>query len=320
MRSETRLWRHVADARHVPVAEVQVGSRMRHVDDDAVEALVARIERDGVLQPIVVTAQGALVAGAHRLQACRRLGLPHIPARVVELDAQAAELAEIEENLVRLDLTVLQRAEHVAAREDQLQALGQRAESGEQDPGGGGGMMPPPLTTKALARKTGCSTRTYLRLRRIGRMPAVVRALIGERGDELANTITELDALANLEEDQQLATAQLALDEGLRVRNAAERVRSQDARRDGRGGPSEPTLVPTTAEDPSVDPPGGVAEGVLERWLDAVEGDAHLSFPNAVGAELYVPVTRGALRLLLEIGELSLAEVVALHGGQHGRK
>ena len=55
-----------------------------------------------------------LIAGNHRLEACRRLGMPSVPVLVHEEDETSARLWEIAENLHRADLTVIDRAAHIA--------------------------------------------------------------------------------------------------------------------------------------------------------------------------------------------------------------
>ena len=57
-----------------------------------------------------------LVAGARRLAACKSLGWSEIPATVVELNDIDLELAEIDENLIREDLTALERGEQLLRR------------------------------------------------------------------------------------------------------------------------------------------------------------------------------------------------------------
>jgi len=57
-----------------------------------------------------------LVAGAHRIAAGRLIGLVDIAANVVDLDDIDARLAEIDENLIHSDLSVLERGEHLVER------------------------------------------------------------------------------------------------------------------------------------------------------------------------------------------------------------
>jgi DNA modification methylase len=62
------------------------------------------------LQPITVTSNFTLISGYHRLTACKELGWDTIPAIILELNGLQAELAEIDENLIRNELTMLERA------------------------------------------------------------------------------------------------------------------------------------------------------------------------------------------------------------------
>jgi ParB family transcriptional regulator, chromosome partitioning protein len=78
--------------------------------------LKASITALGLLQPIVVTRKNHLVAGLHRLRACEALGWKTIPATVVDLADLRMELAEIDENLCRSELTVLERSEQYVRR------------------------------------------------------------------------------------------------------------------------------------------------------------------------------------------------------------
>ncbi|KAF0136331.1 MAG: hypothetical protein FD152_1050 [Xanthobacteraceae bacterium] len=79
---------------------------------------MASIERLGLLTPIMVRSRAddelTLIAGRHRLEAVRRLGWESIPAVFLYGDDTDARLWEIAENLHRAELTVLERAEHIA--------------------------------------------------------------------------------------------------------------------------------------------------------------------------------------------------------------
>src|SRR5205807_649917 len=100
--------------RMIPVAEIKVPRDRRDPGD--VAELADSIRELGLLQPITVTPDYRLVAGGRRLRAFKALRLPEIPAVVRRLDEITAELAEIDENLVRLELTHLERGEQLARR------------------------------------------------------------------------------------------------------------------------------------------------------------------------------------------------------------
>lgn len=85
--------------------------------------LAASIAEIGLLHPITVSADNTLIAGYHRLEACRQLGWTEIPAAV----AGNSELVEIDENLIRNDLNVIERGEHFVRREQWLVDHGLRA-------------------------------------------------------------------------------------------------------------------------------------------------------------------------------------------------
>ena len=86
----------------------------RSFPEASLEELAASVRRHGVLQPILVRANGegfTLVAGARRLRAAKLAGCATIPARVLELDDAAADEATIIENLHREDIQPLDEGE-----------------------------------------------------------------------------------------------------------------------------------------------------------------------------------------------------------------
>lgn len=81
---------------------------------EEIEELAASIEKDGVLQPILVRKAGKdtyqIIAGERRWQACRLAGLEKVPIRIKEADdGKALELALIE-NIQRSDLNPIEEA------------------------------------------------------------------------------------------------------------------------------------------------------------------------------------------------------------------
>ena len=81
---------------------------------EELEELASSIERDGLLQPILVRKMDSgkyqIIAGERRWQACKSIGLKTVPARIKEAtDNKAIELALIE-NIQRSDLNPIEEA------------------------------------------------------------------------------------------------------------------------------------------------------------------------------------------------------------------
>ncbi|OLP44628.1 MT-A70 family methyltransferase [Rhizobium oryziradicis] len=97
------------------IDSIRAENRLRNLDEKTVLALMESVRQYGLETPITVYGDvGAdlvdLGAGGHRLEACKRLGLDAILCfhkRGDELDRQ---LCEIDENLIRADLTPADRA------------------------------------------------------------------------------------------------------------------------------------------------------------------------------------------------------------------
>ena len=103
----------------LPVADVQMGQRLRPLSEDAVGSLIAAIRGVGFTTRILVrrTRSGdVLVDGGHRFEAVRRLEWENVPALVVRCNDKEAALLEADANLVGADLTPLDLSVFLAAR------------------------------------------------------------------------------------------------------------------------------------------------------------------------------------------------------------
>jgi len=122
------------------VVRIQLGGlkasgQPRPLATEAVDRLAASIKAVGLLQPITVrpcsimdgglAAKGhQIIAGHHRVAACRALGWAEIDAIVVDAaEHLQAELMEIDENLCRAELTASQRAQAIKRRKQIWEAL-----------------------------------------------------------------------------------------------------------------------------------------------------------------------------------------------------
>jgi ParB family chromosome partitioning protein len=103
----------------VPVASVGVSdARRATLKEGVIEMLCASVARRGLLSPIRLRSSLELVCGLHRLVVHERLGRPEIDAIICDGDDVEIELDELEENLARKELTVLERARDERRRRD----------------------------------------------------------------------------------------------------------------------------------------------------------------------------------------------------------
>ncbi len=207
--------------RDVPIDRITVGRNRRPLAD--VADLADSIRELGLLNPVTLTPDLRLVAGYHRLEACRSLGWRTVPARLVPLSDLDTELAEIDENLQRSELTVLERAQKLLRRKElyELKHPETRAYSPERQRGRRrpGDPISPGFATDTAA-KLKVSPRTVQHEVWIARKldPGVQKLLAPTA---TANNKTDLLRLARLRAADQRAVARaLVKDPGAGVRDA----------------------------------------------------------------------------------------------------
>lgn len=133
----------------IAVADVIVPTqRKRQFINEKAAELAHSIKQIGLMQPIVVTPNKKLIAGLHRLEACKLLGLQEIECVIRDYEALDAELAEIDENLIRAELTVLERAEHLKRRKEIYEAKHPGTKHGGTPGKAGGGKIAIPKDEK----------------------------------------------------------------------------------------------------------------------------------------------------------------------------
>ena len=186
---------------------IECGDRLRGASPEQVAALAESIAECGLLSPITVyprdvvragiAVQGyGLIAGLHRLEAVRSLGLVEIDAHVVELPDLQRQLAECDENLCGTKLTPSERALFTRRRKQIYEALHPETQQGgnQRGPSRQFGDTETPSFADDTASKTGHSRRSVERDATRGeRIPEQVLAEV--RGTELDKG-TVLDRLA----------------------------------------------------------------------------------------------------------------------------
>ena len=202
---------HFADAMNhalnIPLGEIEVGARMRRPREDNIVELTASIREIGLLHPITVEQLGPhkyrLVAGASRLEAVKRLAhYAVISSVVMQGDGiDRAMLTEIDENLVRADLSPVETAAHHAKRKEIYERLHPETKDGATGKGRPKVRQNGEANdrySKDAATKTGKSERAVQRDVARGKIPDVLD-LVGtslDKGDEL-------DAFAKLSTEAQ---------------------------------------------------------------------------------------------------------------------
>ena len=113
-----------------PVDEVKVRFRIRTPKEDRISELADSIKTLGIINPINIDNENYLIAGWHRLSAAKLLKMETIPVIRKDFSRVYSELAEVDENLKRVDLDHIEISEHMVRREELLEQLGVRMPNG----------------------------------------------------------------------------------------------------------------------------------------------------------------------------------------------
>ena len=153
---------NTAPVRLIAIKDIQVGERLRSINDSEVTKLVESMMELGQLAPIVVRKTPrsdmayALVAGLHRLQAAQKVGHSEIQATIREpMETPAAEMVEIAENLVRFDLKPAERIAHTKPWKELYEAAHPATKHGAVGRKGKSAQNEHSSAAKHIAEKTG---------------------------------------------------------------------------------------------------------------------------------------------------------------------
>ena len=103
----------------LPVNQIQPAPFARKIDPKTVNSLSRSIKEIGIINPLRVRQAGngyQLIAGRHRLEAAKMLSLETVPCLIATDDDLHAELAMIDENLCRAELSPAERALAISRR------------------------------------------------------------------------------------------------------------------------------------------------------------------------------------------------------------
>lgn len=195
------------DVLDIRIDKINIPARLRPLDQGQVDRIASSISEIGLKQPIsvrlakkaqredgeIVLNQPFLVAGRHRLEALRQLGRSHAPCIEIRDDDLLAELWEIDENLIRAELTPAQTAAHLKRRKELWEALNNGATCTEN------GRGRPREFASETAEKIGSAKSTVTRA--ISRAEALGDDIQRVTGTSLDSGV-ELDALAKVDPEQ----------------------------------------------------------------------------------------------------------------------
>ena len=114
----------------VPISEIKINAGRREADPEGVQELVDSISKVGLLNPITIDREHTLIAGLHRLEAAKLLGWTEIECNVSSLEGLLAELAEVDENVVRKGLSAVEYSDLLLRRKEIYEALHPETKNG----------------------------------------------------------------------------------------------------------------------------------------------------------------------------------------------
>jgi N6-adenosine-specific RNA methylase IME4/ParB-like chromosome segregation protein Spo0J len=273
---------------------VEAGNRLRDLDEKTVIALMDAFTRSGQRQPIEVYGKQSdaavkLGAGGHRLEACRRLGIKVLCFHHDgdELDRQ---LCEIDENLIRADLTPAYRALFLARRKEiYLVKHPETAHGGDRRSSGQNDHLKndaPKRFTAATADATGQDERTIRRdVERGEKISAMALHLLSGTRHDKGVTLDQIKRLETPQAQEQYARELIAADKAISAESKQIRTAKQAGNRESRfrlveliakNGRRSSSEMPRRAF-----PVGYVdAPWQQEAWSDETGQDKGLMYPS----------------------------------------
>ena len=152
----------------VKISDIKIKPGRRDAKPKAVNELARSIQAVGLLNPIIVNGDNSLIAGLHRLEAAKKLGWTEIECTVSSMDGLQAELAEIDENFVRTNLSHRELGDLLLHRKELYEAIHPETRQGQRNGQTAKNGKLPLLGAKPFsedtADKLGVSKRTVERL------------------------------------------------------------------------------------------------------------------------------------------------------------
>lgn len=262
--------------RELPIDQIAIRSDARAIDETTVAALSESIANVGLINPIRVRSVGdgqwEVIAGAHRLSACKSLGLAEITAIEVTDDDLHAELAMIDENLCRAELSPSDRAKQTARRKAIYLELHPETAHGANLEGAGVAKLSTPdipAFSAATAALTGQSERAVRRDAERGEK--VFDAAIDIIRGTVLDTGTYLDKLKKLSPSEQVFAAK----RDLAWYHSQERQKAKDAKAAKIQADVKARAAREVAQM--------IAEHIPGEWWDSIKSNLYAAGAKNVG-------------------------------------
>ena len=202
------------ELRQIAVTALKSGQYQprKTIATDALTELADSIRAQGIIQPIVVrridNQNYEIIAGERRWQAARQAGLQVVPCIIKNVDDRATVAIALIENIQREDLNAIEEARALERLQQEFS-----------------------LTHQQVADAVGKSRAAVSNLLRLNQLSDSVKQLVEQKQLEMGHA----RALLALDEQQQLATAQIIVNKLLTVRETEKLVKTL----------LNPTQVPT---------------------------------------------------------------------------
>ena len=255
----------------IPIFQIKVNEGRREVSPESVHELADSITKVGLLNPITVDQDYTLIAGLHRLEAAKLLGWEEIECNVSSLDGLMAELAEIDENLIRRKLHYTDEGKQLTRRKEIYEELHPETQQGKRN-----GQTSKTDTVSVLETKPFAEDAAE----KLGTTARAVRRKI-QVAQKLAPEVQQLAKDENIRFRDALKLSRLPLDqqEDAAVQLTGKKIRSVD---EYNSAPAEPEAAGTPLEPEPPAPPEGPEpdSAPVERCPSIQELAADLKNPD----------------------------------------
>ena len=248
----------------VPISEITVNPGRREAAPGDVKELADSILEVGLINPIMVDQTHTLIAGLHRLEAMKLLGRAEIECTVSDLDGLQVELAEIDENFVRKDLSDDEFRELLLRRKEIYESLHPETKATYD-----GGVFRGNQHQNVVGENFSATTKSFVQdtADKLGVSPRTVELQI-QTAKNLTPEAKKIIKGAKVTKSDALKLSRLAPE---RQTEAASRLVSGDIRSIDEYQPPPVALEPAEPEAPAEAPPPSVPYSSSGRHFATIE-------------------------------------------------